>query len=52
MNPWVIIRGNDKKKARLEAMRYVLSKIDYDEKDIENNSFYCDPVILNHYGEN
>jgi polyphosphate kinase 2 len=28
-NPWVIIKGNNKSQARLEAMRYVLNKIDY-----------------------
>ncbi|SNC73679.1 polyphosphate kinase 2, PA0141 family [Kytococcus aerolatus] len=31
--PWTVIRSNDKKRARLEAMRAVLSKIDYPMKD-------------------
>jgi polyphosphate kinase len=31
--PWTVIRANDKKRARLEAMRYVLSLFDYDGKD-------------------
>lgn len=31
-NPWVIIKGNNKSRARLEAMRYVLNMINYDEK--------------------
>lgn len=31
--PWVIVEGNDKEKARIEAMRYVLSKVEYEEKD-------------------
>ena len=52
MNPWIIIRGNDKKKARLEAIRHVLSKIEYDEKDMDTNSFICDSDILNYYGNN
>ncbi len=30
--PWVIINGNQKDVARLEAMRYVLSKLDYPDK--------------------
>jgi len=30
---WTVIRSNDKKRARLEAMRYVLSIFDYDGKD-------------------
>ncbi len=31
--PWTVIKSNDKKRARLEAMRYVLSLFDYDGKD-------------------
>jgi polyphosphate kinase 2 (PPK2 family) len=31
--PWITIKTNDKKRARLNAMRYFLSQFDYDEKD-------------------
>ncbi|SDK84933.1 polyphosphate kinase 2 [Nonomuraea jiangxiensis] len=31
--PWTVIKSNDKKRARLEAMRHVLSLFDYDNKD-------------------
>lgn len=31
--PWIVIKSNDKKRARLEAMRYVLSCFDYPGKD-------------------
>jgi polyphosphate kinase len=31
--PWTVIKSNDKKRARLEAMRYVLSRLDYAGKD-------------------
>ena len=31
--PWTIIRSNDKKRARLNAMRYFLSQFEYDDKD-------------------
>ena len=31
--PWTVIKSNDKKRARLEAMRYVLSQFDYPSKD-------------------
>jgi polyphosphate kinase 2 len=31
--PWTVIKSNDKKRARLEAMRVVLSKVDYPSKD-------------------
>lgn len=33
--PWIVVKSNDKKRARLNAMRYVLSKFDYDNKDNE-----------------
>ena len=33
--PWTVIKSNDKRRARLEAMRYVLSLFDYDGKDSE-----------------
>lgn len=31
--PWTIVKSNDKKRARLEAMKYVLSQFDYPNKD-------------------
>ena len=31
--PWMTIKSNDKKRARLEAMRFVLAKYDYAGKD-------------------
>ncbi len=31
--PWTVIKSNDKKRARLEAMRFVLSRFDYPDKD-------------------
>jgi len=33
--PWIVVKSNDKKRARLNAMRYLLAKFDYDEKDEE-----------------
>jgi polyphosphate kinase 2 len=33
--PWTVVKSNDKKRARLEAMRHVLAKFDYDGKDHE-----------------
>ena len=31
--PWISIRSNDKKRARLNAMRYFLSQYEYEGKD-------------------
>jgi polyphosphate kinase 2 len=33
--PWIVVRSNDKKRARINAMRYVLAKSGYDDKDTE-----------------
>ena len=43
--PWIVIKSNDKKRARLNAMRYVLSIIDYAEKDPKAIGT-VDPLIL------
>ncbi|HBY24055.1 MAG TPA: polyphosphate kinase 2, partial [Propionibacteriaceae bacterium] len=32
--PWTVVKSNDKKRARLEAMRVILSRIDYPDKDV------------------
>ena len=33
--PWIVVKSNDKKRARINAMRLLLSKFDYDDKDDE-----------------
>jgi polyphosphate kinase 2 len=33
--PWTVVKSNDKKRARLEAMRHVLNRFDYADKDLE-----------------
>jgi polyphosphate kinase len=35
VSPWIVVKSNDKKRARVNAMRHVLSKFDYDGKDHE-----------------
>ncbi len=34
-SPWTVVKSNDKKRARLEAMRHVLHRFDYPGKDAE-----------------
>lgn len=45
-NPWVIVKGNDKPVARIEAMRYVLARMDYPEKSGAKVSFEVNPEII------
>jgi polyphosphate kinase 2 len=33
--PWTVVKSNDKKRARLNAMRYVLNRFKYEGKDTE-----------------
>jgi polyphosphate kinase 2 len=33
--PWTVIKSNDKKRARIQAMRYLLSQFEYDNKDAD-----------------
>jgi polyphosphate kinase 2 len=43
--PWAVIKSNDKKRARLEAMRHVLSRFDYPDRDDEVVG-RADPLIV------
>jgi polyphosphate kinase 2 len=45
-SPWVIINSNDKKIGRLNAMRYVISQIDYDGKNPEIGKYYPEVVTI------
>ena len=31
--PWTVVKSNDKKRARLKAMRWVLDRFEYPNKD-------------------
>lgn len=48
-SPWILVKANDKKKARLESMRYVLSMLDYPGKDESRTSLMPDPDIVTRY---
>ncbi len=47
--PWIIVKTNDKKQARLESMRYVLSHFDYEGKGESNISLLPDPNVIMRY---
>ena len=49
-SPWIIVKTNDKKTARLESMRYVLSQFDYRSRKKAKTALLPDPnVILRYY---
>jgi len=48
-SPWIIVKANDKKVARLETMRYVLSQFEYPDKDKALTTLFPDPNIITRY---
>ncbi|SOE23472.1 polyphosphate kinase 2, PA0141 family [Spirosomataceae bacterium TFI 002] len=48
-SPWIIVKTNQKKVARLESMRYVLSKFEYDDKEKADTSLLPDPNVIIRY---
>ncbi len=48
-SPWVIVRSNNKKRARLESMRYVLSNFEYDGKEEAGLLINPDPTIVSRF---
>ena len=43
--PWIIVKAEDKMRARLQVMRYVLDQFDYAGKDL-STCVAADPLIL------
>jgi polyphosphate kinase 2 len=48
-SPWMIVKTNNKKVARLECMRHVLSQFDYDGKKSATTTLLPDPNIVMRY---
>ena len=47
--PWTIVKANNKKIARLESMRFVLSQFDYKGKGDSGANLYPDPNVVMRY---
>lgn len=48
-SPWIIVKANNKRRARLESIRYVLSLIDYAGKDKARVSLCPDPNTVTRF---
>lgn len=48
-SPWIVVKTNDKREARLESMRYVLSQFDYEGKGESKVSLRPDPNVIMRY---
>jgi len=51
-SPWIIVKANNKKRARLHSIRYLLSLMDYDGKDKAGISLLPDPNIVTRFHRN
>ncbi|NWF66300.1 MAG: polyphosphate kinase 2 [Campylobacterales bacterium] len=47
--PWIIVQSDDKKRARINIARDILSHIDYDDKDTKDVCLISDPEVLRIY---
>ncbi len=45
LSPWTIIRSDNKKKARINCMKHILSRLEYEGK-VKNSELETDPKIL------
>jgi polyphosphate kinase len=48
-SPWIIVKANNKRRARLDSIRYVLSQIDYDGKEDARVSLFPDPNVVTRF---
>ena len=48
-SPWITVKANDKKLARLESIRYVLSQFNYEGKDQASTILFPDPNVVMRY---
>jgi polyphosphate kinase len=48
-SPWIIVKSNDKREARLESIRYVLSKFDYTKSKSSKTTLLPDPNVIVRY---
>lgn len=48
-SPWIVVKANDKRMARLESIRYVLNLLDYSGKADAKVRLYPDPNIVNRF---
>jgi len=48
-SPWILVKANNKERARLESIRYVLSRFDYEGKSKAQTTVLPDPNIVMRY---
>jgi len=49
--PWIFVNADNKKKTRLETIRYILNALDYEGKDSEKVAFLANREVIRLYHE-
>jgi polyphosphate kinase 2 len=44
--PWTIIKSDDKKKARINTIKYILSNVEYPDKIAQDELFFDEEVVI------
>ncbi|MDH3649159.1 MAG: polyphosphate kinase 2, partial [Saprospiraceae bacterium] len=47
--PWIIVKSNNKRRARLESIRHLLSQFEYDEKGKAGTMIFPDPNLVQRF---
>ena len=50
-SPWIIIKTNNKKEARLQSIKYVLSQFEYFSKNSSKTTILSDPNVAQRYSK-
>ncbi len=48
-SPWTVVKTNTKKEARLESIRHLLSRFEYDGKEDADTRILPDPNVINRF---
>lgn len=51
-SPWIIVKSNNKKQARLESIRYLLNLLDYSDKEKAKVRLFPDPEVVSRFHRN
>lgn len=51
-SPWILVKANNKQRARLESIRYVLNQLPYTDKADDNLRLCPDPNIVQRFHRN
>ncbi len=51
-SPWIIVKSNNKKLARLESIRYLLNQIEYAGKEEAKIRLFPDPEVVSRFHRN